>query len=116
MWHFLFDNIGNVCIICFIQEVSRMKTCLLCNKAEQSRTDADFICGSCIPELLRSDATQITSQYREAIQGGNVLRAYALHSFVPSKFRIKAFGRRPKKRIGTSVPCIMQEIPESSAC
>lgn len=70
-----------------------MKSCLLCENREKSGTrrspapDVDYVCSSCIIKLAQTPIQTLTEMYCMAIDDGRSRVAYALHSFVPKKYR-----------------------------
>ena len=68
-----------------------MKACLICYRKENGKTqqdpDCDFICSDCVHKLTYTNRDKIISLYIEAVKKGQDKQAYALHSFVPIKFR-----------------------------
>ena len=68
-----------------------MAVCLICYRREngkpQPHLDCDFICSTCVQKLVYSNQEQIIEMYMEAVKKGQDKQAYALHSFVPVKFR-----------------------------
>jgi hypothetical protein len=68
-----------------------MKTCLLCDHKENSKTKASpnvsFLCSQCVQKLVRTPREDVTKRYRESVQAGRMKEAWALISFVPRKVR-----------------------------
>jgi len=68
-----------------------MASCLICHRDEPGQEPQDpgpdLICSRCVQKLTFSNQEQIIEMYIAAVKKGRDRLAYALHSFVPVKFR-----------------------------
>jgi hypothetical protein len=66
-----------------------MKLCLFCNE-QVYKTDADYICGSCVQLLLNADQADLERAYKNAIDKGYSNKARAIESFfIPEEINVR---------------------------
>ena len=66
-----------------------MELCLFCNE-QVYKTDADYICGSCVQVLLNADQADLKRAYNKAIEKGYLNKARAIESFlIPEEFNVR---------------------------
>jgi hypothetical protein len=75
-----------------------MELCLFCNE-QVYKTDADYICGSCVQLLLEADQADLKQAHAKAIEKGYSNKVRAIESFLIPEDKING-QRKPvtKKR------------------